>query len=220
LIRIHFRYGNGFLWNISFREPLKCGIFEILEWMDQELDFLKLRDKGREKKIESGKLYHKGSPKDEKVLSTVDKTLEPINTRKEIANKLQVSTGTIAKMDVVKKAIKEDRNQKIFDMFMAGYTQEDIAKEVNMPQKTVDDHLKVLANIDKCPKPTKLSALFQDPDFTPSIVLLNLDKCPVKKTLIKMIRVYLHSFTKFRQMSKITKTSCPIPGSRLQGSTL
>ena len=55
--------------------------------------------------------------------------------------------------------------QKIFDMFMAGYTQEDIAKEVNMPQKTVDDHLKVLANIDKCPKSLKLSAQFQDPDF-------------------------------------------------------
>ena len=57
-------------------------------------------------------------------------------------------------------------------MFMAGYTQEDIAKEVNMPQKTVDDHLKVLANIDKCPKSLKLSAQFQDPDF--QIPLYNL----------------------------------------------
>ena len=59
--------------------------------------------------------------------------------------------------------------RKIFDMFMAGYTLDEIGNEVNMPQKTVDDHLKVLANIDKCPKSLKLSAQFQDPDFNPPL---------------------------------------------------
>ena len=54
--------------------------------------------------------------------------------------------------------------QKIFDMFMAGYTQEDIAKEVNMHIMTINDHLKVLTDLDKCPKSYKLSAQFQDPD--------------------------------------------------------
>ena len=52
---------------------------------------------------------------------------------------------------------------------MAGYTQEEIAKEVNMNQKTVDNHLEVLVNLEKFPKLLKLSALFQDPDFQPPL---------------------------------------------------
>lgn len=60
-------------------------------------------------------------------------------------------------------------DQKIFEMFMAGYTQEEIAKEVNMPQQTLADHLKELPNLEKFPKSVKLSALFQDPDFKPPL---------------------------------------------------
>jgi hypothetical protein len=74
----------------------------------------------------------------------------------------------------VDKRIKEDRDQKIFDMFMAGYTQEDIAPVVNMDQSTITRDLKVLGNLENLPKFIKLFtskqfASFEDPDFHPPL---------------------------------------------------
>ena len=42
---------------------------------------------------------------------------------------------------MVRKAFKEDRNQKIFDMFMAGYTLEEIGESVNLHKDTVDGRI-------------------------------------------------------------------------------
>jgi hypothetical protein len=51
-----------------------------------------LAAKGREKKIEAGKVYGEGHPKE--VLSIIDKSSEPRhNTRDEIAKDLGWSTG-------------------------------------------------------------------------------------------------------------------------------
>ena len=49
-------------------------------------------------------------------------------------------------------------------MWMASYTQDEIAEAVNMPRQTLTDRLKVLPNLENLPKSAKLSALYQD-DF-------------------------------------------------------
>lgn len=88
----------------------------------------------------------------------------------KIATLLSISMRTINNhLSDVDKRIKEDRNQKIFDMFMAGYTQEEIAKEVNLSQKTISEATEVLYLLENLPKSIKLLALFQDPDFTTPI---------------------------------------------------
>jgi DNA modification methylase/DNA-binding transcriptional regulator YiaG len=87
-----------------------------------------------------------------------------------IASLLSISVKTVKRhLENIDARLEKEQDEKIMAMYLASYTQEDIAKEVNMPQKTVDDHLKVLANIDKCPKSLKLSAQFQDPDFNPPL---------------------------------------------------
>ena len=49
-------------------------------------------------------------------------------------------------------------------MWMASYTQDEIAEAVNMKQQTLSDRLKLLPNLENFPKSVKLSALYED-DF-------------------------------------------------------
>ena len=55
-------------------------------------------------------------------------------------------------------------------MYLSCYTQDEIAEAVNMNQKTVDNRLEVLVNMEKLPKLLKLSALYED-DFEIPIFL-------------------------------------------------
>lgn len=47
----------------------------------------------------------------------------------------------------------------------ACHTQEEIAEAVGLPRKTVDDQIRVLANLDTCPVSPKLLATYQDAEF-------------------------------------------------------
>lgn len=89
-----------------------------------------------------------------------------IQDKNEIARILSVSAKSVDRyLKEVEARRKEEINRKIFEMYLDCATQQEIADEVGVPQKTVDDRLKVLADLDTCPKPLKLSALFED-DFT------------------------------------------------------
>ncbi|MCZ2397150.1 MAG: hypothetical protein LC100_11475, partial [Chitinophagales bacterium] len=58
-----------------------------------------LLERGRERKMEAGQIFHKGNPK---VLSTIDKTLDSAhNTQAAIAKDLGWSTGKTAMAEVV-----------------------------------------------------------------------------------------------------------------------
>ena len=74
----------------------------------------------------------------------------------------------------------------IFDMWMASYTQDEIAEAVNMPQPTIVSRLKELSDLEKLPKSIKLSALYQD-DF--KIPIYNGEHANNKDTLIYKIRI-------------------------------
>jgi DNA-binding XRE family transcriptional regulator len=51
------------------------------------------------------------------------------------------------------------------------HTQQEIADAVGMAQQSLADRLKVLPDLDKCPKSVKIAALFEE-------TLSDLDKCP------------------------------------------
>jgi DNA-binding XRE family transcriptional regulator len=51
--------------------------------------------------------------------------------------------------------------------------QQEIADAVGVTQKTVDNRLESLVNLDRCPKLLKIAALFEE-----AMVLPDLDKCP------------------------------------------
>jgi hypothetical protein len=61
------------------------------------------------------------------------------------------------------------RKQTIFEMWMSCATQEEIAEAINIGQKTVDDQIKVLADLEGFPNPLKVLANFQDEDFKPPL---------------------------------------------------
>jgi DNA-binding XRE family transcriptional regulator len=52
-------------------------------------------------------------------------------------------------------------------MWMACYTQEEIAEKVGVSVGTVNERTKECSNLDKCPKLNKLLALYQDAEWQP-----------------------------------------------------
>lgn len=85
----------------------------------------------------------------------------------EIARILSVSERTVNNyLSRTDKELREQRKQQIFDMWLACYSQDEIASAVDVSQKTVDNSL---VNFENMPKLLKNLALFQDTDFTPPI---------------------------------------------------
>jgi hypothetical protein len=99
-----------------------------------------LTEKGKEKYQETV-----GRPTIEKSLSKTDNDLPKHNTRNEIAEELNWSTG------------------KIFDMWSACHAQEEIAEAVGMSRVSVPEFLSEKENF-----PVSTKFLFQD-DFQPPI---------------------------------------------------
>jgi DNA modification methylase len=86
-----------------------------------------------------------------------------------IADALSVTLRSVTNyLSNIDKQLREERKQKIFDMWLSCHTQEEIAEAVNVTPKTVDNELEVLVNLEKFPKLQKLSALHQD-DFDPEL---------------------------------------------------
>ncbi len=82
-----------------------------------------------------------------------------------LAKILSVSRKTIDRyLKETEDRIKVDRDAKIFSMYLSGHTQQEIADAVGVTQKTVDNRLESLVNLDGCPKLLKIAALFED-DF-------------------------------------------------------
>ncbi len=57
------------------------------------------------------------------------------------------------------------RNARIFDRWLACWTEEEIGKEEGMPQQTVSDLCKELPKLENLPKSVKIMADFADADF-------------------------------------------------------
>lgn len=78
---------------------------------------------------------------------------------------LSVSSRSIREyLKNIKDNLAEEQNKLIFDMWVACYTQEEIADKVGIAQNTVKDKLQELTVLEALPKQFKLSALYQDAD--------------------------------------------------------
>lgn len=87
-----------------------------------------------------------------------------------IAKILSVSKRSVRSyLKNIKNILSEEQNKVIFDMHMASYTHEEIAEKVNLDRVTITDRLKLLSDLDRFPKPTKLFALYQDADWKPEL---------------------------------------------------
>ena len=99
----------------------------------------------------------------------------------EIAKLLSVTPKTVSEyVKDIKTQVEEEKNQKIFDMWLSCHTQDEIAEAVNMTQQAIDKRLKELQLLENFPKVVKLSALYDGGSlviFTISEFLLKLSIC-------------------------------------------
>ena len=65
----------------------------------------------------------------------------------------------------IDEQLKAERDEKIKAMWLACYTQEEIAQEVNQPRVTIDKAMESLLLLANFPKVTKNLAEFNDPEF-------------------------------------------------------
>ncbi len=85
--------------------------------------------------------------------------------KKELAKILSVSQRTVRDwLGRIDKDTKEARNRKIFDLWLAGWTQQEIADAVGIKQDTIKDSLRDFGNIARFPK-TKQNAANHETDF-------------------------------------------------------
>jgi DNA-binding CsgD family transcriptional regulator len=87
----------------------------------------------------------------------------------DLARILSVSERTVRDwLSRIDKDSKEARNRRIFDMWMACHTQEEIAEAENVDPKTVRDILGEMADLPKLPKSDQAAASHAT-DFDPPI---------------------------------------------------
>jgi len=91
------------------------------------------------------------------------------NNKAELAALLSVSEKTLGRWTSrTDKEMKERRNQIIADMWLACYTEEEIAEAVGCNPQTVHNQVEESLKIDNCPKLGVL-ANYQEPDWTPPL---------------------------------------------------
>lgn len=126
-------------------------------------------EKAVKRKLEIARAVKAGTPLNSMEDTSASKIEETERSRKLAANKFKVPERKVRTAQEIEKIAPE-----VYDMFMAGYTREDIAPVVNMDQSTITRDLKVLCNLENLPKFIKLFtskqfASFEDPDFTPPL---------------------------------------------------
>lgn len=88
-------------------------------------------------------------------------------SKEDIADILSVSKRTVNNyLQDVDKQLREERKQKIFDLYLACYTSEEIANSITMSRQSVDG---LLPKLEDMPNLAKVLANFQEDDFKPPI---------------------------------------------------
>lgn len=90
--------------------------------------------------------------------------------KKQLAKILSVSDRAIADwLGRIDKETKAHRDRRIFEKWLAGWTQQEIADSEDIGRKTVDDIWADFADLQKAPKPDQTRANFADEGFDPPI---------------------------------------------------
>ena len=91
-------------------------------------------------------------------------------TKDDIARTLSVTLRTVSTyLREVEKQRKEAQKRKIFEMYLACLTQEEIAEVMGLSPDAVSLETKEYRNLETLPKLVKLSALYQEADFNPPL---------------------------------------------------
>jgi len=86
----------------------------------------------------------------------------------DIARVLSIAARTLNDyLSETDKQIREARKQRIFDMWQACATDDEIAADTGQARRTISEKTEVLADLEALPKAPKVAALFADADFTP-----------------------------------------------------
>lgn len=87
-----------------------------------------------------------------------------------IAATLSVTERTVRNwLTNIDKRLKDDRDATIRDMWLACYTQQEIADDVGVSQSEVDRETKDLPKLENFPKRVKLHAEYGEPDWEPPL---------------------------------------------------
>jgi len=90
--------------------------------------------------------------------------------KQAIAQTLSVSLRSVTGyLSDVEKQMREERKERIFNMWMACATQEEIAEAVGVHKDTVSAEMEVCRNLETLPNSDKVTAMHQDADFAPPI---------------------------------------------------
>lgn len=68
------------------------------------------------------------------------------HTTARIADAIDMSRMTYERLDKVMQATEKEQKKRIFDMWLACYTQEEIAEAVGWPRQTVTDEINTFAD--------------------------------------------------------------------------
>lgn len=88
----------------------------------------------------------------------------------DIAKALSVSERMVRSyLTDVKADLRKQQREKVFDLWLQCYTQEEIAEAVGLSIGTVNEEVAVCSDLEALPKVNKLAALHQDPDWQPPL---------------------------------------------------
>lgn len=91
-------------------------------------------------------------------------------SKEEIARCLSVTTRSVTSyLSDTDQRLREERKQRIFDMWLACATTEEIAEAVQLTRQSADNYVAEMQNLEGLPKFAKVAALYQDQDFTPPL---------------------------------------------------
>ena len=91
-------------------------------------------------------------------------------SKDEIARVLSVTVRSVTSyLNDIEKQLREERKQKIFDMWMACHTQDEIAEAVGVDKATISRDSETLLQIGNHSNMQQSLAKFNDNDFTPPL---------------------------------------------------
>lgn len=88
-------------------------------------------------------------------------------SKAEIADTLSVTQRSVTSyLSDVDKQLREERKERIFNLWMEAYTEDEISAETQIPRQTISG---LLPKMEELPNSAKVAANFQDQDFTPPL---------------------------------------------------
>lgn len=159
-INQHNELIDGFHRFTAYRKMEKDSIPVMVTPTSSEIEFLKL---AIQRNAAHGLQMNEGDKKSMAIRLYAGGTAL---SKEEIATTLSVTTRAISGyLSDIDKQLREERKQKIYDMWLAGYTTTEIAESVNVVKQTISSEIENLSNLGNASKNGQVLAEFGDEGF-------------------------------------------------------